>query len=48
MNIGKEEVEIKSIIDSKVNKKWFLPDIQREFVWLRKPSENKIENFIES
>lgn len=33
---------IKDVVD-KLNVRYFLPDIQREYVWLKKADEKKIE-----
>jgi len=38
---------IKDVVEN-MNQRYFLPDIQREYVWLSKPKENKIEEFFDS
>lgn len=41
------DVSIKNVIEE-LNQSYFLPDIQREFVWLRKANEKKIEQLFDS
>lgn len=41
------DVSIKNVIEE-LNHSYFLPDIQREFVWLNKASEKKIEQLFDS
>lgn len=41
------DVSIKNVIDE-LNNSYFLPDIQREFVWLNKANEKKIEQLFDS
>jgi uncharacterized protein with ParB-like and HNH nuclease domain len=41
------DVSIKSVIEE-LNHSYFLPDIQREFVWLNKANEKKIEQLFDS
>ncbi|GAA8089633.1 hypothetical protein Neuguinea78_10570 [Helicobacter pylori] len=36
---------IKNVVDE-LNVRYFLPDIQREYVWLKKADEKKIEQFL--
>jgi len=38
---------IKDVVED-MNRRYFLPDIQREYVWLSNPKENKIEEFFDS
>lgn len=38
---------IKKVVES-INESFFLPDIQREFVWLSNPNEHKIEKLFDS
>ncbi len=38
---------IKNVIDE-LNVRYFLPDIQREYVWLKKADEKKIEKLFDS
>ncbi|EQD88481.1 hypothetical protein HPSA50_0798 [Helicobacter pylori SouthAfrica50] len=38
---------IKNVIDE-LNVRYFLPDIQREYVWLKKADEKKIEQLFDS
>ncbi|GAA8393084.1 DUF262 domain-containing protein [Helicobacter pylori] len=38
---------IKNVVDE-LNVRYFLPDIQREYVWLKKADEKKIEQFFDS
>ncbi len=38
---------IKNVVDE-LNVRYFLPDIQREYVWLRKADEKKIEQLFDS
>jgi len=41
------DISIKSVIEE-LNNSFFLPDIQREFVWLKKEKEKKIEQLFDS
>lgn len=41
------DISIKSVIEE-LNDSYFLPDIQREYVWLRKEKEKKIEQLFDS
>lgn len=41
------DISIKSVIEE-LNESYFLPDIQREYVWLRKEKEKKIEQLFDS
>jgi len=41
-------MKIAELIFKKVNKDYLLPSIQREFVWLRNPQEQKIEKLFDS
>jgi len=41
------DVSIKNVIEE-LNQSYFLPDIQREYVWLRKANEKKIEQLFDS
>jgi len=41
------DASIKNVIEE-LNQSYFLPDIQREFVWLRKANEKKIEQLFDS
>ena len=41
------DVSIKNVIEE-LNHSYFLPDIQREFVWLNKATEKKIEQLFDS
>ncbi|BEE28673.1 DUF262 domain-containing protein [Helicobacter pylori] len=38
---------IKEVVDE-LNVRYFLPDIQREYVWLKKAYEKKIEQLFDS
>ncbi|MCQ2858130.1 DUF262 domain-containing protein [Helicobacter pylori] len=38
---------IKEVVDE-LNVRYFLPDIQREYVWLKKADEKKIEQLFDS
>nr|WP_330369585.1 DUF262 domain-containing protein [Helicobacter pylori] len=38
---------IKDVVDG-LNVRYFLPDIQREYVWLKKADEKKIEQLFDS
>ncbi len=38
---------IKDVVDG-LNVRYFLPDIQREYVWLQKADEKKIEQLFDS
>ncbi|GAA8558909.1 hypothetical protein oki1432_10640 [Helicobacter pylori] len=38
---------IKEVVDG-LNVRYFLPDIQREYVWLKKADEKKIEQLFDS
>lgn len=42
-----KDVSIKKVIEE-LNQGYFLPDIQREYVWLRKAKEKKIEQLFDS
>ena len=42
-----KQTSIKSIID-KVNRSYFIPDIQRNYVWLQNPNSKKIEQLFDS
>jgi len=42
-----KDLSIKDVI-SEINQSYFLPDIQREYVWLRKADEKKIEQLFDS
>jgi uncharacterized protein with ParB-like and HNH nuclease domain len=42
-----KDVSIKNVIDE-LNQSYFLPDIQREYVWLKKANEKKIEQLFDS
>lgn len=42
-----QDKTIRDVVDD-MNHRHFLPDIQREYVWLSKPKENKIEEFFDS
>ncbi len=41
------DISIKSVIEE-LNNSYFLPDIQREYVWLKKEKEKKIEQLFDS
>lgn len=41
------DISIKNVIEE-LNQSYFLPDIQREYVWLRKAKEKKIEQLFDS
>ncbi len=41
------DTSISEVIEN-LNQRYFLPDIQREYVWLSKPKENKIEELFDS
>ena len=41
------DISIKNVIEE-LNQSFFLPDIQREYVWLRKAKEKKIEQLFDS
>jgi len=41
------DATIKNVIEE-LNQSYYLPDIQREYVWLRKPKEKKIEQLFDS
>lgn len=41
------DVSIKNVVEE-LNQSYFLPDIQREYVWLRKAKEKKIEQLFDS
>ena len=41
------DVSIKNVIEE-LNQSYFLPDIQREYVWLKKAKEKKIEQLFDS
>ena len=38
---------IRTIVD-KLNESFFVPDIQRSYVWLQNPKEKRIENLFDS
>lgn len=42
-----QQISIKSVIN-KINRSYFIPDIQREFVWLQNPKQKKIEQLFDS
>lgn len=42
-----KDISIKDIIDE-INESYFLPDIQREYVWLERAAEKKIEQLFDS
>ena len=42
-----KDLSIKDVIEE-INQSYFLPDIQREFVWLKKADEKKIEQLFDS
>ena len=42
-----KQTSIKSIID-KINRSYFIPDIQRNYVWLQNPNSKKIEQLFDS
>lgn len=42
-----KDLSIKDVIEE-INQSYFLPDIQREYVWLRKAEEKKIEQLFDS
>jgi uncharacterized protein with ParB-like and HNH nuclease domain len=42
-----QDLSIKSVVEE-INKSFFIPDIQREYVWLRNPDERKIEQLFDS
>jgi len=41
------DISIQSVVNE-LNQSYYLPDIQREYVWLRKPKEKKIEQLFDS
>ena len=41
------DLTIKAVIDE-INMSYFIPDIQREYVWLRNPEDKKIEQLFDS
>lgn len=41
------DISIKNVVEE-LNQSYFLPDIQREYVWLRKAKEKKIEQLFDS
>jgi uncharacterized protein with ParB-like and HNH nuclease domain len=42
-----QDLSIKSVVEE-INKSFFIPDIQREYVWLRNPDKGKIEQLFDS
>lgn len=42
-----QDKTIQEVVED-MNQRYFLPDIQREYEWLRNPKENKIEEFFDS
>lgn len=42
-----KDISIKNVIDE-LNQSYFLPDIQREYVWLKKAKEKKVEQLFDS
>lgn len=42
-----KDISIKDVIEE-INQSYFLPDIQREYVWLKKADEKKIEQLFDS
>lgn len=42
-----KEISVKKVV-SELNVSYFLPDIQRDYVWLKNKSEHKIENLFDS
>ena len=42
-----KQTSIKSVID-KINRSYFIPDIQRHYVWLQDPNKKKIEQLFDS
>ena len=42
-----KDISIKDVIEE-INQSYFLPDIQREYVWLRRWEEKKIEQLFDS
>lgn len=42
-----KDLTIKEVVEE-INESYFLPDIQREFVWLSNPNEHKIEKLFDS
>ena len=42
-----KDITIKNVIEE-LNQSYFLPDIQREYVWLNKANEKKIEQLFDS
>ena len=42
-----KDLSIKDVIEE-INQSYFLPDIQREYVWLKKADEKKIEQLFDS
>lgn len=42
-----KDLSIKDVIEE-INQSYFLPDIQREYVWLKKAEEKKIEQLFDS
>ena len=48
INMGKfKEETIRNVIDQ-LNDSYFVPDIQRSYVWLQNPKEKKIEQLFDS
>ena len=41
-----KDISIKDVIEE-INQSYFLPDIQREYVWLKKADEKKIEQLFD-
>ena len=41
------QLKLKNLM-SKLNNKWYLPTLQRDYVWLEKAKEKKIEKFFDS
>lgn len=42
-----KDISIKDVINE-INQSYFLPDIQREYVWLKNAPERKIEQLFDS
>jgi uncharacterized protein with ParB-like and HNH nuclease domain len=42
-----QDLSIRAVVEE-INKSYFIPDIQREYVWLRNPDERKIEQLFDS
>ena len=47
INMSYKQTSIKSIVD-KINRSYFIPDIQRNYVWLQNPKTKKIEQLFDS